>query len=891
MTHSFKSLYPFRSNYITVDGFQKHYVDEGKGDTILMLHGNPTWSFYYRNLIQDLQRNFRVIAPDFIGCGLSDHPHNIHFRARDRVQHIQKLVDSLGIQSLSLVLHDWGGPIGTAFALNNLEKIRSIVYLNTTLNEVDSLPKFIKASASKSIGKFITKTTLNFLKLTTEFGVVRKLPKEVKRGYYYPYLTSARRTAIWDFVSDIPFSNDHPTYEDLVKIGTGVKELKSIPIKIVWGLKDPCFHKNILAKLTSYFSHAEVCEIADASHLVLEDAPDKVISEIRVFFEKKLQGYHESSIVHGDTNAVNCTNTLLEVKEKHAFSPTGKQDQVGFYDRFLALADFSPQLEAFIDVYTRAAKPYYSATTYGDIKKLCNQYQRGVAELGIKQGDRVLFLFPVSKEFLALCLAVMGRGAIPIFVDPGIGLENLKKCIKQAKCDVLIAASKGMVLKYLWRRTFKKIRIVISIDDYVLGADAKLSFLKKYSTVDVSKVETSDKNIDSTCFVAFTSGATGIPKGVQFTHAMCSRQLELFEQELGLTPQTKNFPLLHLFSLFNIALGVTTVLPPIDTSNPLSLDPKLLCTILQDQKIHSSFGSPTLWDKISTYCIRNGIVFDSLKRVFIAGAPVTEKVLKKVESIISHDKGIVYTPYGSTECLPVTIISSHDIKMKTPVSADTGEEGINVGKAAYQTKVLVIEPQEGQLQSFKEVTILKPGTIGEIIVSGAQVSTQYLENEEANNLSKICDESSTIWHRMGDMGYLDEDGTLYFCGRKAHRVFTTERVYYSIPIERIFNSHERVRRSALVGINEAMIPTSEILVQRPAIVIEPHSQFFPTTTSEKEKFTNDLKKLAASHALTANIDVFFFRISFPVDTRHNAKIYRDKLADWAMQELKRNQHA
>ena len=199
-------LFPYQSRFITIAGHQMHYIDEGdpQAEVVMLLHGNPTWSFYYRNLIAALKDNYRVIAPDFIGMGLSDHPEDIRFRSADRIEHLQEFIDTLKLDSFSLVMHDWGGSIGSGMAIRNVARINKLVYLNTTLTVTECLPGIIKRAAAPLIGKFLTKTTKRFLKLTTEVGVARKLPKDVKKMYMLPYRTRARRKAIWDFVADIP---------------------------------------------------------------------------------------------------------------------------------------------------------------------------------------------------------------------------------------------------------------------------------------------------------------------------------------------------------------------------------------------------------------------------------------------------------------------------------------------------------------------------------------------------------------------------------------------------------------------------------------------------------------------------------------------------------------
>ncbi len=183
-----RKLLPYESRFVTVGGkYKMHYLDEGEGPVVLLLHGNPTWCFYYRNLIEELRKRFRVIAPDHVGCGLSDHPTDAHFKTRERVDHLEEFVDALGLKKFSLVMHDWGGPLGSSLATRRIESIDRIVYLNTTLTEIESLPGIIKRAHMPFIGTFITKYSMQFLKLMADWGVAKRLPYEVKQGYFYPY--------------------------------------------------------------------------------------------------------------------------------------------------------------------------------------------------------------------------------------------------------------------------------------------------------------------------------------------------------------------------------------------------------------------------------------------------------------------------------------------------------------------------------------------------------------------------------------------------------------------------------------------------------------------------------------------------------------------------------
>jgi len=814
-----------------------HYVDEGRSDApvVLLLHGNPTWCFYYRNLIEALRKDFRVIAPDHIGCGLSDHPTDAHFRTRQRVDHLEEFVEKLGLKRFSLVMHDWGGPLGTSLATRRIQMVERIVYLNTTLTEIESLPRIIKRAHTPFIGTFLTKYSMHFLKLMAEFGVAKRLPQDVKEGYFFPYRTIGRRTAIWDFVEDIPFESNHPSYPEMMQFAEKLPELSKLPVLILWGLKDPCFHREMLGKVAAHFPTARVVEIPDASHLVLEDKPDVVIPDIHRFM------LAEEAI---EAPEVQCPgNALFGAFARHA----------------LELA----QSDAVIEPDFSVGPVRYRHTTFRDLNSRIQQYQRGLQELGLKPGDKVLMLVPPGSEFLALAYAVMGRGAVPVFVDPGIGKEKMMRCIADASPDAMIGTPRAQLLRLAKKKLFPSLKFSVTTTDFPFSPFSDLSLLRRFSPAPLPQAPGC-----GTALIAFTSGATGTPKGVIFTDEMIKEELRIFSEEFAFQPGTRDLPLLPIFSLFNLALGVCSVFPPMNPAEPLNVDPEKILKIIDDLGVASSFGSPTLWGKISEYCVRRSATFPSMRRILMAGAPVSEQVLSRVQGIIPQ--GVAATPYGATEALPVTAVRASEILGRERVLASTGEEGTFVGRPVKGVTVKIIRISDGPIHEISDAEELPPQEIGEIIVSGANVSTAYLGRPDANKQGKITD-GPTVWHRMGDVGYLDSDGKLYFCGRKAHMVRTADRTYYSIPVERVFNQHPHVKRSALVSLNNRGV----------GLVIEPYPHAFPQSEVERSKFVKELNELQQSSDITSGIASFFFHHSFPVDSRHNAKIYRDKLGEWA----------
>ena len=842
-----KTLLPFVSHFIEVNGYHMHYLDEGTGPAVLALHGNPTWCYYYRHLVTALRDQYRVIVPDHLGCGLSERHPDKHFRARDRADHLNTLIESLKIDRFSLIMHDWGGPIGTYMALKRLNNLDKLVYLNTTMTEIQSLPQFIRAAAHPIIGKFLTQYSRHFLRWTCQMGSNKGLANESIQGYMYPYLSAQDRSAIWGFVEDIPFSPHHPTFNDMMILEEGLPKLNKTPIQVIWGLKDLCFHPTMLRKLLRHFPHAEVLEIAEASHLVLEDAPALVCQTIKNFLREP----HFSK------------SPIFSVVTNNATEP--QMGASALYEAFREIVEQTPDHDAVIlPKFTRKAVSY-SHFSFQWLNACINRYRRGLHQLGLDSGDKVLFLVPPGLDFLALVYAVMAEGAVPVFIDPGIKKAHLFECLEDIQPDVFIGSPKAQVLRFMKKKAFQNVKFFLTASTWSLFPGPTLSNFTKFDSTPLSNGGKSDKAL-----ILFTSGATGRPKGVLYHQENIIAQLTIFKNCFGIEKGAKDVPLLPIFSVFNLALGVGSALPPINHSCPLSLDPSHIVRLIDDLHINYSFGSPTLWKKIAHFCAQNHKTLPSLKKVFMAGAPVPNETLELVRKVLKN--GVAYTPYGATEALPVTLGPCAEIQGNISKYAIAGGLGTFVGKPVEGIALRIIKPVNGPISHINDTVDLPPLTIGEVIVQGQNVSQSYYRRPDAERAGKIHGDTF-VWHRMGDMGYIDNDGGLYFCGRKAH-IVKSDKTYFPIPIERVFNTHPKVNRSALISRFDS----------KPAIAIEPNSQWWPRSIQQQKEFGKELRELAKKDKLTADIQEIYFFKAFPVDNRHNAKIYRDTLSDWAKKE-------
>ena len=373
---------------------------------------------------------------------------------------------------------------------------------------------------------------------------------------------------------------------------------------------------------------------------------------------------------------------------------------------------------------------------------------------------------------------------------------------------------------------------------------------------------------DDLAAIIFTTGSTGPPKGVQYSHGIFHAQLQLIRDYYKIGPGDIDQPAFPLFALFATALGAKAVIPQMNPAKPAQVNPAQFIQTIIAHQVTYSFGSPAIWNVVSRYCLDNNIVLP-VQKILMAGAPVSGELIERVQQIMAPD-GEIFTPYGATESLPIVSMTGQEIVADTWLLTRQGK-GTCVGRPLPGITIKVIAPVPAAISSIAQVVEQAAGEIGEIIVQGSVVTRRYDHNDHENSLAKITDGDS-FWHRMGDMGYIDAQGRLWFCGRKAHRVLTKNGPMYTIPCEAIFNEHPAVFRSALVGVGT---PGQ----QRPVLIVE------CIAGGRSENLLAELEQLACSNALTQDITDFLVHKGFPVDIRHNAKIFREKLAVWATEQL------
>lgn len=470
----------------------------------------------------------------------------------------------------------------------------------------------------------------------------------------------------------------------------------------------------------------------------------------------------------------------------------------------------------------------YSHYTFGEQSFRVKQYGAYFKKQGIKKGDRVLVFVKPNLDFSTLIFSLFEIGAVVVLIDPGMGIKKLLGAIKDSKPSYLVAIPLVHLIKFFIGAPFKTIKKSFNSNNIKLSQE----ILNEESNV----------GQDDLAAILFTSGGTGKPKGVLYPHKVFLEQTKMLKEAYGLTPDDIDMPGFPLFGLFTLCMGMTSVIPDMNPSKPSKAGPEKLITMIRDQKITFAAGSPAIWGKVSSYALGNSIKLDSLKYVVMFGAPISYKIHEEFKKILPF--GSTYTPYGATECLPVTNVTGDEVLLRK--SDILGGRGVYVGKPVNGVEVVIYK--------------------NEVLVHSPSMTLGYFGDEVKSRDSKIVLEEK-LYHRMGDAGYLDSEGGLYFLGRMAHIVSYKEKTYYPISVEAIFNQHKKVKRSALISLR-----TGE-----PGIVIER----FDSKSIIEDDFLHELKELALSNKLTKEIQNFYAYPSFPVDVRHNIKIDRKKLGEWA----------
>ncbi|HTK76099.1 MAG TPA: fatty acid CoA ligase family protein [Gemmataceae bacterium] len=505
-----------------------------------------------------------------------------------------------------------------------------------------------------------------------------------------------------------------------------------------------------------------------------------------------------------------------------------------------AMAEREPDRLAVVD-------PGGRGHTFASLDRASDQIARRLYGFGVRRGMRTVVMVPPSLEFFEITFALFKLGAVLVLIDPGMGVRNLGRCLGEAEPEAFVGIRRAQVARKLlgWARPTVRVTVGVGtrlLCQYSLEGYSAEPASQRPATEDKSWPPAYDVASDEMAAILFTSGSTGVAKGAVYTHGTFATQVEALRRLFDIRPGEIDLCTFPLFALFAPALGMTAIIPEMSPTRPAGVHPPNIIGPVHEWGVTNLFGSPALLNVVGRYAVsprpegapegsassgRGGTntVLPSLRRVISAGAPVPATVIERMTQMLRP--GVqVYTPYGATEVLPVACIGSDEILKETRHRTDQGA-GVCVGRPVPEVEVAIIPVSDEAIAVWDESLRRPANEIGEIAVRGPYVTREYFNRPEATRLAKIPVGSRqwavgsenrsyslptahcplptgcplpAVWHRMGDVGYLDESGRLWFCGRKAHRVRTANGTLYTIPVEAVFNTHPAVFRTALVGV-------------------------------------------------------------------------------------------
>lgn len=543
---------------------------------------------------------------------------------------------------------------------------------------------------------------------------------------------------------------------------------------------------------------------------------------------------------------------------------------------------------------TREGRIDYLTLSFAELAAEAEAWRARLEAAGVRRGDRALVMVRPGLPLIAAAFALFKLGAVPVIIDPGMGLRNFLTCVARSRPRVLVGIPLAQILSRLFRRAFRTVEIRVRVSRSLLArltVDPHPDLARPSPAAEAARASpeaTACRRLgdeprerrdlpgpppppvrsvgrpqecapDDLAAILFTSGSTGAPKGVCYEHGMFEAQVRMIRETYRIQPGEIDLPLLPIFALFNPALGMTSVIPEMDAGRPAAADPAKLVQAIRQEGVTNSFGSPTLWRKIAAHCAEQGVALPSLRRVLCAGAPVPADLWRAAPAFLPN--GELHSPYGATEALPVSSVSAAEIEPDCV-------RGACVGRPLPGVTVKVVAMTAGPIRGLAEVRELPAGQIGELLVAGPMVTKGYDALADATAAAKIPDSGAPggVWHRLGDCGYADGEGRLWFCGRQVERVETAAGPMFTEPCEQVFRLHPRARRCALIAGPDG-----------PALVAETRVG----GRADAERLACELRELGRMHPHTAAIHTFCFRPHFPVDVRHNAKIHRLALAAWA----------
>ena len=572
---------------------------------------------------------------------------------------------------------------------------------------------------------------------------------------------------------------------------------------------------------------------------------------------------------------------------------TGRADGMG---HAWAAGRLPPLLDGLVTAArTAPARPAVITTgreplTFAQLTARVSAAAAGFTRLGMAGGTRTVVLVPPGHDFVVTIYGLLACGAVPVLLDPGIGVRRVRSAINEVRPQAFVGAARA-------HRARRLLRWAPSTDSLVVAGDARadrrragagvvsLSFVEHLGHVTAGPDDSwTPQTDDHEAGLLFTSGSTGAPKAVVYRHGHFAAAVRALQASYGLTAGEVTVATFAPFALFGPAMGMTTVLPAIDYTRPASADPGHLYDVIAAYAADVLFASPTLLASLARHGRASGMSLPSLRLVLSAGAPVPAHVVAATAALVPPD-AVVSTPYGMTEALPISVIAGDELR--TTAALHDPPRGVCVGRPVTGTDATVIDAGHGVRDQIGPEDHLADGEVGELLVAGPQVTEAYAGRPDATALAR------TTWagrhaHRTGDLAWRDGDGRLWFCGRMAHRVPTAAGALAPLPLEQLVLDHPAVQRAALVGVPwDADVRSPVLVVQYTADAAAGLRPWRRGARTRRAALLAELRARLDAHAHGAAVARILLRRHVPVDARHNAKIGYEQLARWATRRERR----
>jgi olefin beta-lactone synthetase len=828
-------LDPAWSRLVTVPGLDGvgrtfHLLDNGVADpevTLLCVHGNPSWSYLWRDLLAGAGPGVRVIAPDHLDMGFSERSGALR-RLRRRIDDLDALSDHLDLRGpVVTVGHDWGGPISLGWAIRHRDLLAGIVLTNTAVHQPEGspAPRIIRVARSRSLLDRVAVRTSAFVRGAVAMS---RPDAAVRDAYLAPYRTAARRGAIGTFVDDIPLEPGHPSAATLDEIAAGLDGLRDLPALLLWGPSDPVFSDRYLHDLEARLPRADVHRFPGVRHYVPEDA-------------------EVAAAVLAWTGDLDTPAAPPPVTPAHAPLWSALERRAGDDDD-LAIREMTPD----------GPGPTVSfAGLAADVARIA----AGLHDSGVRPGDRVALLVTPGVDLAALVYGCWRLGAVVVIADAGLGLRGIGAALASAAPDVLVGITPALAAARAMRWPGRRISVTPLSDTARrgLGVETTLEEIRRRGATAPLPDPPAAEDLAA---VAFTSGATGPAKGVRYRHRQGRAQVDALTALYDITPDDRLVAAFAPFALYGPAMGIPSVVPDMDITAPATLTAPALAEAVLAIDATLVFASPAaLRNVVATAGDLTSAHRHALSRVRMlmsAGAPVSPTVLRATAALMPNAEA--HTPYGMTEVLPVADISLAGIE-----AAGEGD-GVCVGLPISGVEVW-IDPLDGTGRP-SGAPVTDPGVTGEVLVRAAHMRDGY----DRLWLTEHRASRPAGRHRTGDVGHLDGDGRLWIEGRLVHVVTTAGGPVTPVGLEHAVEAIPGVHLAAVVGVGPAG-------TQQVVVVIGP--------SSPPRRAGLAPAPLAAEVRAAAGIDVAAVLVvpEIPVDVRHNSKIDRTRLARWASRVL------